>query len=210
MAGTDQGVPGQRNGRWCAENSINRKTYYRWEKLCIARALQEKEGKTAETCNENAMIDKLDVLRFIWDYTRKYASFILAAPYDLEAKIQKSDENITNSQLYRRCPANMLTGMPDEQARILLSSVEEDFNIILDEVVKNILLQRIHQIKRGGLGVAIDILFRVLLVMVPDMKDFYQALVSDVDRNDALKLISHKNPIRISEDVLLGAMSMQR
>lgn len=25
-------------------------------------------------------IDKLDVLRFIWDHTRKYASFILAAP----------------------------------------------------------------------------------------------------------------------------------
>ncbi len=29
-------------GLWCAENSINRKTYYKWEKLCIARALQEK------------------------------------------------------------------------------------------------------------------------------------------------------------------------
>jgi len=35
------------------------------------------------------------------------------------------------------------------------------------------------------------------------------ALVSDVDRDDTLKLISHKDPIRISEDVLLGAMSMQ-
>jgi len=173
--------------------------------------IDEVDNMCPKTRQKNASnIDKLDVLRFIWDYTRKYASFILAAPYDLEAKIQKSDENITNSQLYRRCPAHMLTGMPDEQARILLSSVEEDFNIILDEVVKNKLLQRIHQIKRGGLGVAIDILFRVLLVMVPDMKDFYQALVSDVDRNDALKLISHKNPIRISEDVLLGAMSMQR
>ena len=67
-----------------------------------------------------------------------------------------------------------------------------------------------NQIKRGGLGVAIDILFRVLLVTVPDMKDFYQVLVSDIDREDALKLISHKDPIRITEDVLLGAMSMQR
>lgn len=155
-------------------------------------------------------IDKLDVLRFIWDHTRKYASFILAAPYDLEAKIQKSDENITNSQLYRRCPAHMMTGMPDEQARLLLSYAEQDFNIKLDDIVKNKLLQRIHQIKRGGLGVAIDILFRVLLVTVPDMKDFYQVLVSDIDREDALKLISHKDPIRITEDVLLGAMSMQR
>lgn len=155
-------------------------------------------------------IDKLDVLRFIWDHTRKYSSFILAAPYDLEAKIQKSDENITNSQLYRRCPAHMMTGMPDEQARELLSYAEEVFNIKLDDIVKSKLLQRIHQIKRGGLGVAIDILFRVLLVTVPNMKDFYQALVNDVDRNDALKLINHTEPIRITEDVLLGAMSMQQ
>lgn len=142
--------------------------------------------------------------------TRKYASFILAAPYDLEAKIQKSDENITNSQLYRRCPAHMMTGMPEEQARQLLSYAEEDFNITLDEIVKNKLLQRIYQIKRGGLGVAIDILFRVLLVTVPDMKDFYQTLVSDIDRKDALKQITHEDAIRITEDVLLGAMSMQR
>ena len=83
-------------------------------------------------------------------------------------------------------------------------------HIKLDDIAKNKLLQRIHQIKRGGLGVAIDILFRVLLVTVPDMKDFYQALVSDVEREDALKLISHKDAIRITEDVLLGAMSMQR
>ncbi len=44
---------------WCAENHISRKTYYRWEKLCLARALQDKEVREAETCNENAMI-KID------------------------------------------------------------------------------------------------------------------------------------------------------
>lgn len=103
-----------------------------------------------------------------------------------------------------------MTGMPEEQARQLLSYAEEDFNITLDEIVKNKLLQRIYQIKRGGLGVAIDILFRVLLVTVPDMKDFYQTLVSDIDRKDALKQITHEDAIRITEDVLLGAMSMQR
>lgn len=173
--------------------------------------IDEVDNMCPKTRRHNASnIDKLDVLRFIWDHTRKYASFILAAPYDLEAKIQKSDENITNSQLYRRCPAHMMTGMPDEQARKLLSYAEHDFNIKLDDVVKSKLLQRIHQIKRGGLGVAIDILFRVLLVTVPDMKDFYQVLVNDVSREDTLKLIKHKDPIHITEDVLLGAMSMQR
>lgn len=44
---------------WCAANNISRKTYYRWEKLCIAKALQGKEGRIAETCNEHAMI-KID------------------------------------------------------------------------------------------------------------------------------------------------------
>ena len=58
-------------GLWCAENSINRKTYYRWEKLCIARALQEKEGKTAETCNENAMI-KIDPMTLPIRKARKF------------------------------------------------------------------------------------------------------------------------------------------
>ena len=32
---------------WCAANNISRKTYYRWEKLCIAKALQGKEGRIA-------------------------------------------------------------------------------------------------------------------------------------------------------------------
>ena len=155
-------------------------------------------------------IDKLDVLRFIWDHTRRYASFILAAPYDLEAKIQKSDENITNSQLYRRCPAHIMTGMPDEQARQFLSFIEEDFNIILDDLVRSRLLNRIHQIKRGGLGVAIDILFRTMLVEVPGMKNYYHALINDIDRPKALELINHTKPIHISESALLGAMSMQR
>ena len=80
--------------------------------------IDEVDNMCPKTRQKNASnIDKLDVLRFIWDYTRKYASFILAAPYDLEAKIQKSDENITNSQLYRRCPAHMLTGIVNFQIK---------------------------------------------------------------------------------------------
>ena len=41
---------------WCAANNISRKTYYRWEKLCVARALQGKEGRIAEPRHENTMI----------------------------------------------------------------------------------------------------------------------------------------------------------
>ena len=41
---------------WCAANNISRKTYYRWEKLCVARAIQNRQGSIAEACNENAMI----------------------------------------------------------------------------------------------------------------------------------------------------------
>ena len=120
------------------------------------------------------------------------------------------DNGFSGRAIAKNTGEGQRTAMPEEQARLLLSYAEQDFNIKLDEIVKNKLLQRIHQIKRGGLGVAIDILFRVLLVTVPDMKDFYQALVSDVDRENALKLVNHSKPIRITEDVLLGAMSMQR
>ena len=41
---------------WCAANNISRKTYYRWEKLCVARALQSRQGNVAEASDENTMI----------------------------------------------------------------------------------------------------------------------------------------------------------
>ena len=52
-------VSGMSIDEWCAENNISRKTYYRWEKLCVARALQGKEGRIAGPRNENTMI-KID------------------------------------------------------------------------------------------------------------------------------------------------------
>ena len=107
-------------------------------------------------------LDKLEVVRFIWDHTRRYASFIFAAPYDLEAKIQRSDENISQSQISRRCPVQAMTGMPDKEAREFLSYVEKDFNVIFNDSIRSKLLQRIHNAKRGGLGVVIDILFRAM------------------------------------------------
>jgi len=125
-------------------------------------------------------------------------------------QIQKSDENVSNSQIYRRCPVHVLKGMPDEDARKFLSCVEEDFNIVLSDVIKSKLLQRIHNSKRGGLGVAIDILFRAMRVEVPGMTDFYLALVDDAKRSDALKLIQHKETIHNSEDAIMGAMTIQR
>ena len=44
---------------WCAANNISRKTYYRWEKLCIARTLQSRQENVVEARNENTMI-KID------------------------------------------------------------------------------------------------------------------------------------------------------
>ena len=178
----------------------------------IVFLIDEVDNMCPKTRKKNASnIDKLDVLRFIWDHTRRYASFIFAAPYDLEAKIQKSDENITNSQLYRRCPAHIMTGMPEKEARILLSCIEEDFKIIFDDAVRSKLLNRIHQIKRGGLGVTLDILFRTMMIEIPGMKSFYNALLNDIDREEALKRnINHQEPILLSEGALMGAMSMQR
>ena len=84
------------------------------------------------------------------------------------------------------------------------------FLIVLSDVIKSKLLQRIHNSKRGGLGLAIDTLFRAMRVEVPDMADFYLALVDDVKRADALKLIQHKETIHISEDAIMDAMTIQR
>lgn len=49
-----------------------------------------------------------------------------------------------------------------------------------------------------------------MLVEVPGMKQYYQALINDIERDVALNYINHKDPIHISEGALMGAMSMQR
>ena len=101
--------------------------------------------------------------------------------------------------------------MSDKEARILLPCIEEDFNIIFDDMVRSKLLSRIHQIKRGGFGVTLNIIFRTMMIEIPGMKEFYNALINDIDREDALKrYITHKEPIPIPEGALTGAMSMQR
>ena len=48
-------------------------------------------------------------------------------------------------------------------------------------------------------------------VEIPGMKEFYNALINDIDREEALKrYITHKEPFLIPEGALIGAMSMQR
>lgn len=51
------------------------------------------------------------------------------------------------------------------------------------------LMNRIHQIKRGGLGVTLDILFRTIMIGIPSMKSFYNALLNDIDRGRGLEAL---------------------
>ena len=105
--------------------------------------------------------------------------------------------------------SSRIGGMSDKEARILLPCSEEDFNIIFDDMVRSKLLSRIHQIKRGGLGVTLYILFSTMMIEIPGMKEFYNTLINVIDREDALKRhITHKEPILIAEEALTGAMSM--
>ena len=71
-------------------------------------------------------------------------------------------------------------------------------NDIFNDMVRSKLLSRIHQIKRGGLGGTLDTLFRTMMIEIPGMKEFYNALINDVDREEVLKrYITHKEPILI-------------
>jgi len=63
-------------------------------------------------------LDKLDVVRVIWDLSRKFTCFILAAPYDLEAMIQKSGDKVSNSHVYRqRCQKSSSITYQADKAR---------------------------------------------------------------------------------------------
>lgn len=103
-----------------------------------------------------------------------------------------------------------MTGIPEKEAAIFLKSIENDFNIFFDSDAKSLLLSRIKQIKRGGLGVTVDIIFRALLTQIPETKKFYLALVRRDDREQALKVFTHKEPIIITGDIISQSMSMQR
>ena len=47
-------------------------------------------------------------------------------------------------------------------------------------------------------------------IEVPRMKEFYLALLDNVPREEAPTLIDHKEPIQLSDDIILGSMSIQR
>ena len=155
-------------------------------------------------------IDRLDTLRYIWDHTRLHTSFIFAAPYDLEVRLQKSSEQISNSQFYRRCSIHQLRGMPQEVAREFLHCIEKEFHVAFDTIALNLLLKRITAVENGGLGITAEILEKCLRLVLPQWCDYYTAIEQDVEREYALHIFAENNVAPISRDLVENAMATAR
>jgi len=155
-------------------------------------------------------IDKLDILRYIWDYTKLHTTFVFAAPYDLEHRLQKSTDDISNSQFYRRCSIHMMNGMPPSTIGEFLSAIEEDFHVAFAPGAKQDLSKRISAVERGGLGITVDIISKCMMIALPRWREYYVQICQGADRDEALKLFDGQQTVPISQGMVENVMSTQR
>ena len=155
-------------------------------------------------------IDKLDLLRYIWDHTRLHTSFIFAAPYDLECRLQKSSEQISNSQFYRRCGIYQLQGMPRSAIQKFLSQIEQEFHVRFDTLVTDELTRRIAATDRGGLGISIEIISSCLMAVRDQWPEYYHRIEAGVPREEALRLFDGAELLSIPLPLLRKAMELMR
>lgn len=155
-------------------------------------------------------IDKLDALRYIWDFTRLHTAFIFAAPHELEARLQHSGEHISNSQFYRRCTIHSMSGMPESAAMEFIQTIEHEFHVHFDPSACILLRKRISAIERGGLGITISILERCFDAVLPNWGRYKTLIRQDVARDNALEIFNHQNVVEISHRIVESAMTTQR
>ena len=155
-------------------------------------------------------IDKLDLLRYIWDHTRLHTSFIFAAPYDLEGRLQKSSEQISNSQFYRRCGIYQLQGMPRAAIQKFLSQIEQEFHVRFDVLVADELTRRIAATDRGGLGISIEIISNCLMAVRDQWPEYYRRIEAGFPREEALHLFDDAEIRTIPLPLLRKAMELMR
>lgn len=155
-------------------------------------------------------IEKLDILRYIWDHTRLHTSFIFAAPYDLEVRLQKSSEQISNSQFYRRCGIYQLQGMPRASIQQFLCQIEQEFHVRFDPGVADELTKRIAAVERGGLGISIEIICNCLMAVCDRWQEYYRLIEAETPRSEALQVFAGAEVRSISLPLLRKAMELMR
>lgn len=155
-------------------------------------------------------ISKLETLRHIHDHTKLHTSFIFAAPYDLEVRLQHSSESITSSQFYRRCSIQALSGISEAGGKELLERIEVDFRISFSASAKLMLVQRMLMVERGGLGIVLEALEKCMMFTLPQWHSYYRAIELSVPRSEALDIFKDCSTVQISEALVADAFEKSR
>lgn len=155
-------------------------------------------------------IDRLENIRYIWDNTRLHTSFIFAAPFELEARLQRSNDTVITSQFYRRCTIHILTGITEKTGRELLSKVEEEFHVKFDSAAKTLMIRRMLEQERGGLGIALETLEKAMMLTCPEWDEYYKQIEYSEPREKALGLFKDAPERTISQAVIENALQMNR
>ncbi|MBQ9210405.1 MAG: ATP-binding protein [Clostridia bacterium] len=151
-------------------------------------------------------INALEDIRFIHDHAGMHATFIIAAPYELENRIKKSREDISNSQFYRRCDKCNLTGMPQEDALKYYAKISQDFHVAFDDDGLTLLTQKIAATAQGGLGAANQMLERCFVAKLPHWKEYYHQIELGTPRETALHVFENNDTVYLSRDIISNAM----
>ena len=113
-------------------------------------------------------VDKLEVLRQIWDATNN--TFIFCGTYKLRKILigSSSDPKSEYSQLYRRMKKIKIDAIPQEEFYGYLDLIEKYYAVRFGKEARNSLYSYCADTKHGGLGIAIDILKMALDTKRPE------------------------------------------
>jgi hypothetical protein len=162
-------------------------------------------------CGSNSSIRKLDLVRYVWDFTRTKVSFIFAAPHDLEALLKKGKENISNSQFYRRCSVHVMSGMPLDSIKEFLENIESEFHVRFEHAARIYLTKRISDSERGGIGIVAEIIEKCLMILLPPWGDYIDAItLNDFSREEALLFFEELPEQTITMALVKDACSMHK
>ncbi|GHU71710.1 hypothetical protein FACS1894184_18850 [Clostridia bacterium] len=141
--------------------------------------------------SSNYNIDRLDLVRYIWDFTKLTTSVVFAGTNELEGKIKRANENLTNSQFYRRCLYLPMENVPINSIAEFIHNVEKDFCVFFDKQAFENLKKRFLDTTHAGIGNSIEILSICMTgVYMGYWDEFYKSIEQGEEYNKAIKLFA--------------------
>ena len=144
-------------------------------------------------------IDKLEVLRQIWDVTSN--TFIFCGTYKLRKILigNASDPESEYSQLYRRMKKVKMEPIPQNEYYDYLDLIEKHYAVAFGKEARNQLYTYCNDTKHGGLGTSMAILMEALNNVRPEWISISLNLANSSETSDLFpEYFRYGNPTDVS------------